>query len=70
MKAVVIKEYGDESVLNYTDVERPEPKADEVLVRVHVAGVNPAMEKASFNPRTRSRTGRTLRWPLTSATRR
>jgi len=42
MKAVVINEYGGESVLNYTDVERPEPKADEVLVKVHVAGVNPA----------------------------
>lgn len=42
MKAVVINEYGDESILEYTDVERPEPKADEVLVKVHVAGVNPA----------------------------
>ena len=28
--------------MNYIDVERPEPKADEVLVKVHVAGVNPA----------------------------
>ena len=42
MKAVVINEYGDESVLSYIDVEHPEPKADEVLVRVHAAGVNPA----------------------------
>ena len=42
MKAVVINEYGNESVLNYTDVERPEPKADEILVKVHVAAVNPA----------------------------
>lgn len=41
MKAVVINEYGDESVLNYTDVARPELKADEVLVRVHAAAVNP-----------------------------
>ncbi|MGH9898449.1 MAG: hypothetical protein ACRD63_05375 [Pyrinomonadaceae bacterium] len=41
MKAVTIKEYGDESVLNYTEVERPEPKSDEVLVKVHVAAVNP-----------------------------
>ncbi|MGI8505024.1 MAG: alcohol dehydrogenase catalytic domain-containing protein [Hassallia sp.] len=41
MKAVVINEYGDESVLDYV-VERPEPKADEVLVKVHVAAVNPA----------------------------
>jgi len=42
MKAVVINEYGNESVLDYTDVERPEPKEDEVLVKVRVAGVNPA----------------------------
>ncbi|MDQ3710856.1 MAG: NADP-dependent oxidoreductase [Acidobacteriota bacterium] len=41
MKAVVINEYGNEDVVDYTDVERPEPKADEVLVKVHVAGVNP-----------------------------
>jgi NADPH:quinone reductase-like Zn-dependent oxidoreductase len=42
MKAIVINEYGNEDVLSYTDVERPEPKADEVLVKVHVAAVNPA----------------------------
>lgn len=41
MKAIQIKEYGDESVLNYTDVERPEPKADEILVKIHAASVNP-----------------------------
>lgn len=41
MKTVMINAYGDESVLNYTDVARPEPKADEVLVKVHAAGVNP-----------------------------
>ena len=41
MKAVKINEYGDESVLDYTDVERPAPQADEVLVKVHVAAVNP-----------------------------
>jgi NADPH:quinone reductase-like Zn-dependent oxidoreductase len=40
MKAIVINAYGNEDVLNYVDVERPEPKADEVLVKVHVAGVN------------------------------
>jgi NADPH:quinone reductase-like Zn-dependent oxidoreductase len=42
MKAIVINAYGDESVLNYTDVERPEPQAGEVLVKVRVAAVNPA----------------------------
>ncbi len=41
MKAIVIKSYGDEGVVEYTDLERPKPKADEVLVKVQVAGVNP-----------------------------
>ncbi len=41
MKAIVINTYGNEEVVKYTDVERPEPKSDEVLVKVHVAGVNP-----------------------------
>jgi NADPH:quinone reductase-like Zn-dependent oxidoreductase len=41
MKAIIIKEYGNDDVLNYDDVERPNPKADEVLVKVRVAGVNP-----------------------------
>lgn len=41
MKAIVINEYGNEDVVNYTDVERPEPQSDEVLVKVHHAGVNP-----------------------------
>jgi NADPH:quinone reductase-like Zn-dependent oxidoreductase len=41
MKAIVINAYGNEDVLNYVDVDRPEPKADEVLVKVRVAGVNP-----------------------------
>lgn len=48
MKAIVINEYGNEDVLNYVDVERPEPKADEVLVKVHVAAVNPADWKIRF----------------------
>ncbi|MEP1062644.1 MULTISPECIES: alcohol dehydrogenase catalytic domain-containing protein [Cyanophyceae] len=42
MKAVVIHAYGNESVLHYTDVERPAAKVDEVLVKVHAAAVNPA----------------------------
>jgi NADPH:quinone reductase-like Zn-dependent oxidoreductase len=41
MKAIVINEYGNEDVVNYTNVECPEPTANEVLVKVHVAGVNP-----------------------------
>jgi NADPH:quinone reductase-like Zn-dependent oxidoreductase len=42
MKAIVINAYGNEDVLNYVDVERPEPQAGEILVKVHVAAVNPA----------------------------
>lgn len=41
MKAVKIEEYGDESVLNFADVKRPEPKADEVLIKVLASAVNP-----------------------------
>lgn len=41
MKSAVINEYGDNSVVQYTDVDRPEPRAGEVLVKVQAAGVNP-----------------------------
>ena len=41
MKALVIKEYGSNDVMQYVDVDRPEPGAGEVLVKVHAAGVNP-----------------------------
>ena len=41
MKAVIIREYGGPEVLKLEDVPRPEPKANEVLVRVIGAGVNP-----------------------------
>ncbi len=41
MKAVVIDEYGDNSVVQYTDVERPTPQSGELLVRIQAAGVNP-----------------------------
>jgi NADPH:quinone reductase-like Zn-dependent oxidoreductase len=41
MKAVTINQYGDQSVLNYVDIERPEPKSDEVLVQTRAAAVNP-----------------------------
>ncbi len=42
MKAIVINRYGDESVLELAEAERPEPKEDQILVRVQSAGVNPA----------------------------
>ena len=42
MKAVVVHEYGGPEVLKYEDAPRPEPKENEVLVRVIACGVNPA----------------------------
>jgi NADPH:quinone reductase len=41
IKAARIHEFGDANVLKYEDVERPEPQAGEVLVRVQAAGINP-----------------------------
>src|SRR5260370_5053156 len=41
IKAIVVHEYGGPEVLKYEDVPRPEPKEDQILVRVIAAGVNP-----------------------------
>jgi NADPH:quinone reductase-like Zn-dependent oxidoreductase len=41
MKAVVLREYGGPEPLKLEEAPRPEPKDDEVLVRVIAAGVNP-----------------------------
>jgi NADPH:quinone reductase-like Zn-dependent oxidoreductase len=41
MKAIVIHQFGGPEVLKYEDASRPEPKDDEVLIRVMAAGVNP-----------------------------
>src|SRR5438874_5138841 len=41
MKAIVAHEYGGPEVLKYEDAPRPEPKEDQILVRVIAAGVNP-----------------------------
>ena len=41
MKAVVANGYGGPEVLKYQDVPKPEPKNDEILVRVMAAAVNP-----------------------------
>src|SRR5437773_10558844 len=41
MKAIVVHEYGGPEVLKYEEVPRPEPKENEILVRVIAAGVNP-----------------------------
>ncbi|MET0987489.1 MAG: NADP-dependent oxidoreductase [Steroidobacteraceae bacterium] len=42
MKAARIHDYGGPEVFHYDDIPRPEPKDDELLVRVHAVGVNPA----------------------------
>jgi NADPH:quinone reductase-like Zn-dependent oxidoreductase len=41
MKAVHIHEQGGPEVLRFEDVPRPEPGANEVLVKIRAAGVNP-----------------------------
>src|SRR5260370_39982787 len=46
MKAIVVREYGGPEVLKYEDVPRPEPKENEILVRVIAAGGNPGDEGA------------------------
>jgi hypothetical protein len=42
MKAIVLHEYGAPELLKYEDAPRPEPKENELLVRVIACGVNPA----------------------------
>ena len=41
MKAVRMHDYGGPEVIVYEEVPRPEPAADEVLIHVQAAGVNP-----------------------------
>src|SRR2546423_5116662 len=41
MKAIVIHQYGGPEALKYEDAPRPEPKDNQVLVRVIAAAVNP-----------------------------
>jgi NADPH:quinone reductase-like Zn-dependent oxidoreductase len=42
VKAIVRDTYGSADVLELTDIDKPEPGDDEVLLRVHAASVNPA----------------------------
>lgn len=41
MKALTFKRYGKSPEIGFTDLPRPTPGADELLVQVHAAGVNP-----------------------------
>ena len=40
MKAIVHHEYGSPHVLKLEEVEKPTPKEDEVLIKVHAASIN------------------------------
>ena len=45
MKAIVIKEFGGVDKLQLAEVKRPEPTADQVLIKIMAAGVNPVDAK-------------------------
>ncbi len=57
-QAVRFDEYGDIDVLEVRDVPRPRPAADEVLVRVRAAGINPGENMIRIG-------GLHERWPAT-----
>ncbi len=44
MKAMIYEKYGDYSELHMSDMKRPTPEADEVIVKVHAVSVNRADE--------------------------
>jgi NADPH:quinone reductase-like Zn-dependent oxidoreductase len=43
MNAIVQDKYGSADVLEFRDVEKPQPGDDEVLIRVHAAGLDPGV---------------------------
>ncbi len=53
MKALVLKRYGGAEQIEFADIPRPTIKPDEILVRVHAAGLNPIdymIPKGTFKP--------------------
>ena len=53
MKALVFKRYGKPDQVALTDIPRPTPKPNEILVQVHAAGLNPIdnmIPKGAFKP--------------------
>jgi NADPH:quinone reductase-like Zn-dependent oxidoreductase len=53
MKALVLKRYGGASNVEFADLPRPTIKPDEILVRIHAAGLNPIdnmIPTGSFKP--------------------
>ena len=53
MKALILKKYGSPDQVQFAEIPRPAIKPDELLVRVHAAGLNPIdtmIPKGSFKP--------------------